>query len=210
MYSEGASTIRQRRKGERREAILGAASDIMARKGYARTTMQQIASKAGVGVATVYKHFGTKANILEAIIRPSLETAFAEAEKVIAQPPGDPGAAVAALIDRYRYLRDDWKDRRLLKVLSVLETEQVEVLRRLIATTNARTQQQIRDLLLVLKGRGDIDRDLSVDDATSVIFCIFNQHYEIFVSDESIPASRLFADLGRRLRMLFDDWRRKR
>ena len=207
MDSEGRPTTRGRRKLERRDAIVNAAGDIIAQKGYARTTMEQIAQKAGVGVATVYKHFGTKANILEAIIRPSLELAFAEAEKVIAQPPSDPGVAVAALIDRYRYLRDGWKDRRLLQVLSMLETENVDVLRKMTTESNARTQQQIRDLLLVLKGRGDIDGRLPVDDAASIVFCIFNQHYEFFVSDERISAEKLFADLRRRLQLLFTEWR---
>lgn len=181
----------------------------MARRGYARTTMDQIARRAGVGVATVYKHFGTKASILEAIIRPTLEIAFAAAEEVIERPPADPGAAVAALVDRYRYLRDDWKDRRLLQVLSVLETEQVAVLRNLTVESNARVQRQIRDLLLVLKGRGAIARNLSIEDATSVIFCVFNQHYEWFISDVRISADKLFADLSRRLRMLFATWRSK-
>lgn len=189
--------------------MLEAAGALMARRGYARTTMEQIAERAGVGVATVYKHFGNKARILEAIIRPSLELAFAEAEKVIAQPPADPGVAVATLIDRYRYLRDNWRDRRLLQVLSVLETERVAVLRNMIAESNARAQRQIRDLLLVLKGRRAIDPRLPIEDATSVIFCVFNQHYELFISDRRISSTTLFADLGRRLRLLFSTWRAK-
>ncbi len=38
------------------------------------------------------------------------------------------------------------------------------------------------------------------------MFCVFNQHYQMFLTDESIPAVRLFAEMARRTRLLFSDW----
>jgi len=202
-------TLREQRKLERRDAIVRAAEKVMADKGYARATMDEIAAEAGVGVATVYKHFGTKANILEAIIRPSLDLSFAQAEKTIAHPPADPAAAMVALIENYRHLRNGWKERRLLRVLSVLEAEEVAVLKNMTSEANARAVHQIRDLLLVLKGRGDIRGTLAVEDAAFVIFCVFNQHYELFIADENIAFDKLFADLRRRIRLLMTAWTSK-
>lgn len=199
-------TLRERHKLNRRDAIVRAAEKIMADKGYARATMDEIAAEAEVGVATVYKHFGTKANILEAIIRPSLELSFTRAEEAIAHPPMDPAVAMVALIDNYRYLRNGWKERRLLRVLSVLEAEEVAVLKIMTGEANARAIQQIRDLLLVLRGRGDIRSGLSVDDAAFVIFCVFNQHYELFISDENLVFDKLYTDLRRRIRLLMASW----
>lgn len=187
--------------------MLLAAEELFGEAGFSGTTMDDIAARAGVGVATVYKYFGTKAAILEALIRPTLERALAEAEKTIADPPRDPGVAMAELVDKYRYLRNDWSDRRLLRAVSLMrEGPAME----LVSQADARCRQQIRDLLLVLKGRGDIDPGLDLEDATFVIFSVFNQHYEYFLTHESVSAAKVFADMARRIRLLFADWTRKK
>ncbi len=203
-------SLRERGKQRRREAVLQAAAELLAERGFTRTTMELIAARAGLGVATVYKYFGTKASIVESIIRPSLEKAFAEAAKIIASPPADPGAAMAELIDKYRYLRDDWSDRRLLQAISVAGPYEDDTLSRLTREADERCLGQARDLLRVLKSRGDLDPRLDIDDAALIVFCVFNQHYEMFVSDESIAAEELFAALARRTRLLFRAWVRQR
>jgi AcrR family transcriptional regulator len=190
--------------------MLGAAEELFGEVGFSRATMDEIAQRARVGVATVYKYFGTKAAILDALIRPTLERALAEAEKIIACPPADPGDAMAELVDRYRHLRNDWSDRRLLRALSLLGTEDDRAAPALVSESDTRCRQQIRDLLLVLKGRGDVDPGLNIEDAVFVIFCVFNQHYEYFLTHENVPAQKLFADMGRRIRLLFRDWSKKR
>ncbi len=202
-------SLRERGKQRRREAILTAAGQLIAEKGFSRTTMDQIAVRAGIGVATVYKHFGAKAAIVESLIRPTLEKAFAEAEKIIANPPADPGAAMAELVDKYRFLRDDWSDRKLLRAISVVGPQEADTLSNLVRESDSRCRKQVRDLLLVLRDRGNIDSGLNLDDAAVVVFCVFNQHYEMFVTDESIPAAQLFADMARRIRLLFRDWVRR-
>ena len=200
-------SLRERRKLERRTAILKTAERLFAEKGVTRTSMEAIADGAGLGVATVYKHFGTKAAILEDIIRPTLEKAFAEAEKVIANPPIDAAEAMAELIDKYRYLRNDWSDRRMLRALSLPGPDSKPNSKSLAA--EERCQKQIRDLLLVLRGRGDISAELNLDDASAVVFCVFNQHYERFVTNDELRADTLFADMARRTKLLFQPWRKQ-
>ncbi|HEY0943358.1 MAG TPA: TetR/AcrR family transcriptional regulator [Steroidobacter sp.] len=185
--------------------MLQAAGELFAEVGYARTTMEAIAERAGLGVATVYKYFGSKGGVLEQLIRPSLDHAYAEAEKVIAAPPPDPGSAMVALFEKYRYFLNDWSDRKLLRHVEMAEEDMPT---RVVHEADARAQKQIRDLLLVLKGRGDLDAELAIDDAAMVVFCVFNQHYEYFLTHEDVPIQRLFVDMGRRIRLLFVPWRR--
>lgn len=179
----------------------------MAERGFSRMTMEGIADDAGIGVATVYKYFGTKVAILDGIVRPTLEKAFAEAEKVIADPPLDPGTAMAALIDKYRYFRNDWSDRKLLRTLTLLGPAREVAVSALVRESEKRCRQQIRDLLLVLKGRGDLNPDLKVDDASMIVFCVFNQHYEFYLTDDDTPPEKLFTDLARRTKLLFHNWK---
>jgi AcrR family transcriptional regulator len=53
--------------GETRERILGAARDVIARKGKRGATTREIAEVAGVNEATLFRHFGTKEALLIAV-----------------------------------------------------------------------------------------------------------------------------------------------
>ncbi len=54
---------------ETRERILRAAARLIAEKGYARTTTRVIAETAGVNEVTLFRHFGSKRNLLSALIQ---------------------------------------------------------------------------------------------------------------------------------------------
>ncbi len=60
----------QVKKPEVREAILKSASRLFARKGYARTTLSEIAADVGVSTANLYVYFRSKLEILYAIYEP--------------------------------------------------------------------------------------------------------------------------------------------
>lgn len=51
-------------------AILNACVDLFAEKGYANTSTSDIAKKADVAEGTIFKHFGTKQNLLYAAVLP--------------------------------------------------------------------------------------------------------------------------------------------
>jgi AcrR family transcriptional regulator len=59
-----AGRRREQRARATRDRIVRAATDLFLEGGYAATTVEAIASSAGVAVATVYQAFGTKAAIL--------------------------------------------------------------------------------------------------------------------------------------------------
>jgi len=200
-------SLRERGKQQRRTAMLDAAEQLFAEVGFSRATMDAIATRAGIGVATIYKYFGSKAGLLEALIRPDMELAFAEAGKIIAQPPADAATAMVQLVDKYRLLRNDWSNRRLLRAMSILGNDSEDILSTLVNEADTRVQQQIRDLLLVLKGRGDVRPGLDPEDASSILFCVFNQHYATFITHEEITAERMFSDLARRVDLVMQGWK---
>lgn len=57
----------------KRRAILAGALNEFARDGYARASIDAIASSAGVSSRTIYNHFGDKAALFEAVIQASAE-----------------------------------------------------------------------------------------------------------------------------------------
>ena len=71
-------------KGER---ILDAAAAIFARDGYTGTSIDRIAEAANVGKPTIYARYGSKANLLKAVVRHVLDKHLAEVgEEVRSQP----------------------------------------------------------------------------------------------------------------------------
>jgi AcrR family transcriptional regulator len=61
-------TLREQKKLRARADILAAANTLIARKGYADTTMREIADAANVSYQTLYNYFPSKAEIVRAML----------------------------------------------------------------------------------------------------------------------------------------------
>lgn len=77
-------TLRAERAKFTRDRIAEAARELFARDGYAATTLQDVATEAGVAVQTVYAVYGSKVGILRelrdvAVNQPEAEDRFAQA-----------------------------------------------------------------------------------------------------------------------------------
>jgi AcrR family transcriptional regulator len=61
-------SLREQKKIRARSDILAAANTLIARKGYASTTMREIADAANVSYQTLYNYFPSKAQIVQAML----------------------------------------------------------------------------------------------------------------------------------------------
>jgi AcrR family transcriptional regulator len=86
----------------RRQAIEDAASDLFRERGYAATSIRDIARALSVQGASLYAHVTSKEDVLWAIVDRAasrFEAAADEAERdAAARRPGDPAEAIAALV----------------------------------------------------------------------------------------------------------------
>ena len=71
----------QVKKKEIRQAIVDSAFDLFSERGYHRTTLQDIAEFAGVGVSSLYSYFPSKLHLLYAVFEPWYKDEFTELEK---------------------------------------------------------------------------------------------------------------------------------
>lgn len=76
-------------KCDKREAILHAAWDLIRHYGYSKTTIDDIAKKAGVGKGTVYLYFKSKTDIMLGLTDLTNERITTELERIASQekPP---------------------------------------------------------------------------------------------------------------------------
>jgi AcrR family transcriptional regulator len=98
-------TLRQRRAHETRELLLDAARRVFAAKGYADTTIDDVALAAGASKGAVYHHFATKEELFRQLVGRDDPREFLELEQAVQQASSLPevlDAIVAAWLDHYR------------------------------------------------------------------------------------------------------------
>jgi AcrR family transcriptional regulator len=69
---------RSARKAQTRAALLGAAASVYARRGFGGATLEEVAAEAGFTKGAVYAHFGSKENLLLALLEEHLASHIVE------------------------------------------------------------------------------------------------------------------------------------
>jgi len=199
------SALRERQKLMRREAILEAARKLFGRHGFVKTNMQEIADEAAVGVATVYKYFGSKNGVLQGLFEPEFARIEEAAAQVLADPPSDPAQGMVALLERYR-ITSYWADRDLLRPLAV----------DYLAASNRYTVFQefepllrghITQLIRAYQKRGRLKPRLDRDQVAEIVIAIMLLGFHRYIADPRATRKELRVDLDTKLRLLFADWR---
>ncbi|MBU47119.1 MAG: TetR family transcriptional regulator [Deltaproteobacteria bacterium] len=77
--------VREKQKQETRDALLEAARLLFEERGFRKTTVKQVAERAGVAVGTVFVHFPDKSSLLAASLHESIERVVEEAFDTLPQ-----------------------------------------------------------------------------------------------------------------------------
>ena len=104
-----------------REAILAAATALLGRDGAGAVSMRDIAVAAGVGKGTVFRRFGDRTGLIQAVLKPRVAALREDVES--GPPPLGPGGPPASALHAYLDALFDfvWANRRLIRALEHLE-----------------------------------------------------------------------------------------
>lgn len=196
---------RQRRLGQ--DVILDAAFALFEKKGYPKTTMQMIADRAGVGVATVFRHFGSKAGVVAALLRRDVEVIFARGRAMCVHPGDDP---VQAMVDLLLIMLEAWSTpavrlRGFSRLWLALPTGHADT-DAAVKWADAELRGLIRRLLEHYQALGRVSRALDPGEITAVVFAVFNQHFIWLATGEEPTLQRVREELRRRIPLLFAGW----
>jgi AcrR family transcriptional regulator len=94
-----AAPVQRRRPKDRRQSIEAAAAELFAARGFAGTSVADIAAEVGITPGAIYRHFSSKEDLLERIVLGSLSRIGAVVDATMTSQP-DAGSAdrVRALI----------------------------------------------------------------------------------------------------------------
>lgn len=90
----------QERLDAQRDAVLAAAMEQLAERGYAGCSVSAVAERAGVAVGSVYRHYPTKAALVVELFR-KVVTREVEAVREVSERPGTPAERVVAVFDTF-------------------------------------------------------------------------------------------------------------
>jgi AcrR family transcriptional regulator len=135
---------------ETRQRILDAATQVFSEQGYRGATTRAIAIRAGINEVTLFRHFGNKESLFQAMIRRNsaaqgLETALRE--KLTGNYPQDleviAKSIITVMVARRREI-----------LTSLFEADRLTEMRDLIAFVPQQLRQMLGEYLLKQMGRG--------------------------------------------------------
>lgn len=113
-----ATEVRRRRKAERPKEILDAAFEEFSRSGYAATTLDQVAERAGVTKGTIYVYFENKEHLFISMVRDLTQAGM---DPVIEMFERHEGSTAELLREQfgfiYRHIVQDTRRREVVRML---------------------------------------------------------------------------------------------
>jgi len=173
------------RGAARREAILTAAAQLFADRGYAAVGMDDIGAAAGVTGPAIYRHFGAKASVLTAVFDRVIDAVAYDRVEVSAQPdsPAEEAARLRELIGKYA---EAVCSRRRLMAVFVREVHHLP--------TDDRAMLDERQRVLVRRWRtllGHAHTDWDVERVRSAVHGAFGMLNAVGTFDSPLPDDEL-------------------
>jgi TetR/AcrR family fatty acid metabolism transcriptional regulator len=160
-------TVRLVRSADKREALLRAATQVFARRGFFNAQVADVARVAGVAAGTVYLYFRSKddllASIFERTVREGVEQARA-ALPLIGDAPGRLREIARLHLDRLG------RDRDLAIVFQVELRQSIKFMEQFSSTLLQEYLRMIRDTIASGQADGSFRRDLSATAAAKMFF----------------------------------------
>ena len=197
------STLRNRQKQLRRENMLSAARTLFVECGYSKTTMDAIADRADVGVATVHTYFTTKEGLFAELARMDMSELKQEGEELLSQLSTEPVTAVIALLDIY------------VKVLNYISfdvardfvtgSKKPGPMRDVALWINRWESELLTSALQQCKMSGTMSKSLPLEELSWIIIDLLIRFFDRVNTGEDSEME--YEKLKQRIELLFADWR---
>jgi AcrR family transcriptional regulator len=181
------NAARQTQSAETRQRVLNAAHQLIAARGYRKTTVADIALEAGVHIDTVYALVGRKPVLLRELIEQAVsgtDRAVTPEERnyvkaILAEP--DPARKLAIYARAVRHIQARMAPLFLaLRDASATEPEAGVVWREI----SDRRAKNMRDLVRNLKAADGLRDDLSIDEAADTIWATNSSELYVLLTVE--------------------------
>ena len=200
-------SLRERNKAKKYLAMFNAARKLLLSEGYDKTTMEAIAERAEVGVATVYKYFGTKKGLVMELARIDMEEMLEEVNIVVADPPADLADAVIAVLTPANNFELAKAGASLVRhLLDEAWRPQGELWREFANWAVAEFEAKIEVLLADFQLRGELSKSVDTKDAARIIYSLADYNFICFGRGEITTMEAMAERTNKQVKMLFGKW----
>ena len=180
--------LREKKKKEAYEKILEAGKTIFATQGYDKTTMEQLAEKAGIGVGTIYNYFKTKADVFLSIMEADMDMNDITFHPDMTSMETGVREVVWQFIGRYlkriNRIHKRFLNEILFAVMSSMKSDSHFLHK--IASMDYRYIARLGELMDTLKAKGLLQPSFDSESAAMVIYSIILTQTMIYAMSKDI------------------------
>lgn len=191
---------REQQKVERERRILAAARRLFDRKGFAATSMEDVARRAGLAVGTLYNYFSSKDQLLFAISGSDTEQLLKIGERIVADPPDDPVEAISALTEVMVH-GITAGERRLWRELFVASIAAPDTLGARLFALDMRLIAQLTTMIDLLKSQGAVDASIDSSRAAGLFYGICLTWAIAFATRDDLTIETMRAEISESVRI---------
>jgi len=160
--------------GSTKERILGAAEILFAQRGFDGASLRQLTAAAGVNLAAVNYHFGSKDRLVEEVFRRRLDALNAKRLAALSRVKGDPGTTIEDVLDAFirpaLELSHDGSGALFMRVLARAFAEHDDTLRRFLSENYGHVMRQFTaEFARLLPGLGKSELYWRIDLVTGAL-----------------------------------------
>ena len=169
---------------DKKQKIAEAAVQLFAEKGYANTSTSEIAKRAGVAEGTIFRHYGTKENLLLSLLLPFLKESLPGMAESVFREISSKGMDSfedffrALVKNRYQFCKDNQEIFRVL-VKELMYNE--EIRNEIVPYFSENVFQRIHQTIVHFQERGEIVELPSLPLARTLFTFVFSFFVSRFV-----------------------------
>jgi AcrR family transcriptional regulator len=199
--------MRERKRLERSDAIVDAATELFRSKGYEGTTMEEIAERADVSAPTLYRYFPTKATLLTAFFWKARERRAGMLDDYFERSATlDPVAAIAGLLLLNNRSVGSRKDRKLWResMGALLRNhDQAYDEFRLI---KQEFENRIEKMVEQLHRLSLISKDTPIPSLVAVLYAVANENFNRMIANEFKTLEDEKQAMDRQVELVLKGW----
>ena len=201
------SGLRQKKRAKTQAAILRATAALITKKGFAGTSIEDIARRAQVGVGTVYNYFGSKNALLLALMQRDTEDLLKEGEAVLAQPGEKPEPVLTELFWIYARGFLGKYERKMLREVFAVAFYEPEELGRELTRLDYQLMGQVGRLIERYQRDGVLKESLPVEQAALVLYAAFAIAVIMYLQYAEMSLESVRAQIASSIELIMGDWK---
>ncbi len=188
-----------------RRLIVTRAAELFSSRGYARTTLQEVADSGGCSLDVVHRHFATKSDVLACMVIRGAAKMLRAGRRIISRSGPDPEVAVARLFEAYFKIVVRAGCRHVLRELAgeAIRSRRVAAC---LAGLELHLVTQVRSLIEKHQRQGILDDSLPSEAAAWVLFSLFMNAFWMYLHREDQTHQTFTQGLHAAIATAFRPW----